>query len=234
MWRWMLDDVFSVVTLCVCFVDSLACGCYPCSHGVWVLRPMLPTSFFRAPIDEPGYPLNDTRDHTNVYSVLSCPHWPHRHHMSVIAKDLSCHHGLPHVASHDHFFDASTTRPTLCLCVTFENSIHQMAIMDTHKHGRHVRVSTRASRRAKALVGKKERKNSSAIVTIGTTKPKLFRLQEILNCNGTCNKILQNGTNITETPVKVSRRWYSPITVAAVSSSVLITVHTQLTVSSGA
>ena len=42
----------------------------------------------------------------------SCPHWPHRHRMCVIAKRLGCLHWLARAAGHGHFKGASTSGRT--------------------------------------------------------------------------------------------------------------------------
>ena len=44
--------------------------------------------------------------------MLSCPHWPHRHRICVIAKRLGCLHRLAHAAGHGHFQGASTSGRT--------------------------------------------------------------------------------------------------------------------------
>ena len=81
-----LFSLLLVLSLCL-FVAS----------GVGVLRSLLPTSMFRAPIDEPGFPHLDMRDHTGcaVRALMptlasSPPHVCHRQGTGLSPMTRTC------------------------------------------------------------------------------------------------------------------------------------------------
>ena len=76
------------------------------------LMSRLPAFSSRALVDGSGQQPTDTE----VKSVLSCPLWPYRHRMCIIAERLGCLRWLAHAPRRGHFFGASTSWHTCSRC----------------------------------------------------------------------------------------------------------------------
>ena len=117
-----LQHVFSVCTgalfflgacvfvVCVCVGVCCVCSCLTVHKGSGGLTFTSARVLVRAPIDGPGCLPNDTRDHTFVKSVFSCPHEPDDHRVCVIAMRLGYLHKLAH-AQQDMVISVAPPRP---------------------------------------------------------------------------------------------------------------------------
>ena len=100
-----------VCLLCACaWVFCCVCSCLTVHKGSGGLTFTSARVLVRAPIDGPGCLPNDTRDHTFVKSVFSCPHEPDDHRMCVIAMRLGYLHKLAH-AQQDMVISVAPPRP---------------------------------------------------------------------------------------------------------------------------
>ena len=120
-----VQNVYLVCVCCVCcvccptvcsFVLSSLCALLTRGQGLTFTsaRVLVPSSAHRwARRSQPTNTVH--RDHSSVKSVLSCPHQPDDHRMSVIAKKLGCLLRLTNAARLGLFFGSSMARRTLPL-----------------------------------------------------------------------------------------------------------------------